>query len=230
MPGQAARLAFTLAEVLVTLGIIGVVSAMTVPTLMQNHQRKVYVTQLHKVYNEVSQAVEMYITDNNYLNLSESRIKNNADELNKFVKNYFKVVQDCDTRYVPCFESEYSSLKGDVVSTKNSICNVVVTIASGAAICWDSQAMDNVEDGDNILGSSNLVGQGGSIINIEVDINGKKGPNIYGRDIFMLYVDRNGNIFDKDYIENGNQADLNNKYITNGTFGKIMNEGWQMNY
>lgn len=46
----------------------------------------------------------------------------------------------------------------------------------------------------------------------------------------MLYVDRNGNIFDKDYIENGNQADLNNKYITNGTFGKIMNEGWQMNY
>lgn len=31
--------AFTLAEVLVTLGIIGVVSAMTVPTLMQNYQR-----------------------------------------------------------------------------------------------------------------------------------------------------------------------------------------------
>lgn len=38
---------FTLAEVLVTLGIIGVVSAMTVPTLMQNHQRKTYVAQLH---------------------------------------------------------------------------------------------------------------------------------------------------------------------------------------
>ena len=47
--------AFTLAEVLVTLGIIGVVSAMTVPTLMQNYQRQSYVTQLHKVYNEVGQ-------------------------------------------------------------------------------------------------------------------------------------------------------------------------------
>ncbi len=45
---------FTLAEVLVTLGIIGVVSALTVPTLMQNHQRKVFVTQLHKVYSEIS--------------------------------------------------------------------------------------------------------------------------------------------------------------------------------
>ena len=45
--------AFTLAEVLVTLGIIGVVSAMTVPTLMQNYQRQSYVTQLHKTYNEM---------------------------------------------------------------------------------------------------------------------------------------------------------------------------------
>lgn len=35
---------FTLAEVLVTLGIIGVVSAMTVPSLMQNYQRQSYVT------------------------------------------------------------------------------------------------------------------------------------------------------------------------------------------
>ena len=51
---------FTLAEVLVTLGIIGVVSAMTVPTLMQNYQRKSYVTQLHKVYNEIQQAAVMY--------------------------------------------------------------------------------------------------------------------------------------------------------------------------
>ena len=61
--------AFTLAEVLVTLGIIGVVSAMTVPTLMQNYQRKSYVTQLHKVYNELSQALVQYQNDNNALNL-----------------------------------------------------------------------------------------------------------------------------------------------------------------
>lgn len=56
---------FTLAEVLVTLGIIGVVSAMTVPTLMQNYQRDSYTTQLHKVYNEVSQAMLRVITESN---------------------------------------------------------------------------------------------------------------------------------------------------------------------
>ena len=40
------RAAFTLAEVLITLGIIGVVAALTLPTLIQNHQKQVYVTQL----------------------------------------------------------------------------------------------------------------------------------------------------------------------------------------
>ncbi len=62
---------FTLAEVLVTLGIIGVVSAMTVPTLMQNHQRKAYITQLHKVYNEFTQAAVMVLNDNNAINLTK---------------------------------------------------------------------------------------------------------------------------------------------------------------
>uniref|UniRef100_UPI0040269FDB prepilin-type N-terminal cleavage/methylation domain-containing protein n=1 Tax=Candidatus Stercorousia sp. TaxID=3048886 RepID=UPI0040269FDB len=55
--------AFTLAEVLVTLGIIGVVSAMTVPTLMQNYQKKSYVTQLHKVYNELHHSIVQLMTD-----------------------------------------------------------------------------------------------------------------------------------------------------------------------
>ena len=91
--------AFTLAEVLVTLGIIGVVSPMTVPTLMQNYQRQSYVTQLHKVYNEFGQAAERYKADNNLVSIREGRIIGNADELNAFLKRYFKVVKDCGGRY-----------------------------------------------------------------------------------------------------------------------------------
>lgn len=40
------KIAFTLAEVLVTLGIIGVVAAITMPTLIDNHQKKVAATRL----------------------------------------------------------------------------------------------------------------------------------------------------------------------------------------
>ena len=79
---------FTLAEVLVTLGIIGVVSAMTVPTLMQNYQRKSYVTQLHKVYNEVQQALLQYQTDRNAVDLKEAGLVG-ADAQIAFVKKIF---------------------------------------------------------------------------------------------------------------------------------------------
>lgn len=71
---------FTLAEVLVTLGIIGVVSAMTVPTLMQNYQRDSYTTQLHKVYNEVSQAMLRVITESNAVSLRESNFSKMAPD------------------------------------------------------------------------------------------------------------------------------------------------------
>ena len=48
------QVGFTLAEVLITLGIIGVVAAMTMPTLMTNYQKKSTATQLKKTYATIS--------------------------------------------------------------------------------------------------------------------------------------------------------------------------------
>ena len=45
--------AFTLAEVLITLGIIGIVAAMTLPTLIGKYQKKQTVTQLKKAYRDI---------------------------------------------------------------------------------------------------------------------------------------------------------------------------------
>ena len=50
--------AFTLAEVLITLGIIGVVAAMTMPTLVQNYRNHVVETKLQKVYTVMNQAIK----------------------------------------------------------------------------------------------------------------------------------------------------------------------------
>ena len=57
--GNNRKVAFTLAEVLITLGIIGVVAAMTMPTLMANHRKKVVETKLEKVYSVMNQAINM---------------------------------------------------------------------------------------------------------------------------------------------------------------------------
>ena len=51
--------AFTLAEVLITLGIIGVVAALTIPVLIANHKKQEVVTKLEKVYTVMNQAIKM---------------------------------------------------------------------------------------------------------------------------------------------------------------------------
>ena len=53
------RAAFTLAEVLITLGIIGVVAAMTMPVLIQKHKNQVTEARLKKFYSVINQAIIM---------------------------------------------------------------------------------------------------------------------------------------------------------------------------
>ena len=56
--------AFTLAEVLITLGVIGIVAAMTLPTLIQNYKKHVVETKLSKFYTTINQAVAMSTAQN----------------------------------------------------------------------------------------------------------------------------------------------------------------------
>lgn len=55
---------FTLAEVLITLGIIGIVAAMTMPALIQKHRRQVAETRLKKFYSVMNQAITLSEVDN----------------------------------------------------------------------------------------------------------------------------------------------------------------------
>ncbi len=57
------KLAFTLAEVLITLGIIGIVAAMTIPNLITNYQKKQTALEVKKAYTELNQILKMAIAD-----------------------------------------------------------------------------------------------------------------------------------------------------------------------
>ncbi len=89
---------FTLAEVLITLGIIGVVAAMTMPTLIANHQKEVVATSLRKAYAELNLALQMAISD--YGDVSTWDYST-ASEISlwaeKYIKPYFKILnaQNC---------------------------------------------------------------------------------------------------------------------------------------
>ena len=146
------RPGFTLAEVLVTLGIIGVVSAMTIPTLMQNHQRKTYVTQLHKVYNEFQQAAD-------------------------------------------CLADSYTNMNGGAVTSYSDTTAPCFVLASGAAICAKYKVSERevVNDSGVVVGIyidyiANLMGD------LIIDINGKQGPNVVGRDLFIAGIYSDGSV------------------------------------
>ena len=220
-------LGFTLAEVLVTLAIIGVVAAMTVPTLMQNYQKKSYVTQLHKVYNEFQQAMTQYMTERNALNLREAGI-NSQTAMNDFVTTHFKVVNSCLTaETTPCFENpaNYKKISGAVANAFDNEEGMMFTLASGASIRpW-------------------YANRGANFIIMVVDTNGMQGPNIYGRDFFDMCIDVNGNIdgcvlpapasfpLSSDVRDTAfNSSCLGNGAGIQGCFGKILNDNWEMNY
>ncbi len=55
---------FTLAEVLIVVGIIGIIAELTIPELVNNFQKQVVVTRLEKFYTNMTQAIKLSEIDN----------------------------------------------------------------------------------------------------------------------------------------------------------------------
>ena len=106
------KTAFTLAEVLITLGIIGVVAALTMPALIQNYNHSVTETRLKKFYSVMNQAILQSIVDNgevetwSYFNYDtrddEGNLVNQADKndesFQKYLAPYLKITQKKESK------------------------------------------------------------------------------------------------------------------------------------
>ena len=79
---------FTLAEVLITLGIIGVVAAMTIPTLMSTFAKQRTETQLKAFYSRINQTIKMSIADNGDPDGWVEERAYSYDEQVEFLKQY----------------------------------------------------------------------------------------------------------------------------------------------
>jgi len=180
-PKDGRKQAFTLAEVLITLGIIGVVAAMTLPTLIQKHQKKVTVTQLKKAYTELAQAIQLAEVQFGELatwHTPKSAFNNDILENNKnFAENYLfpsiKTVNRCIPSSDECWSDDIVNLNGVSLYNTNYLSNSIgnrvsfVTVSGYSVFFW-------------------LNANGGGMW-YWVDLNGpKKGPNKIGRDIFVF--------------------------------------------
>lgn len=189
--------AFTLLEVLITVGIIGVVSALTIPNLVKNYQRDAQVLQLRKTVTEIENALDMLITEEGKTSLGATSLSLDGG-VDRFISSKFKIIKTCEVRNRSCFASEpYVSIddsdSGSFTCSGNSY-----ILASSAAICANRASLVNIKasvDGADATPAQREV-QG---LNIElfIDVNGPQPPNIGGRDMFHVFIQPDGRIQDQ---------------------------------
>ena len=176
--------AFTLAEVLITLGIIGVVAAITIPTLINQYKKHVYYTQFRKAASQLEQALKLYQIDHGCEGdisacgtLQSGRLWIPV-EIPHFVEDlakYFNGAQLINDENV------------------DKLCSYEKILAKGGS--YDSYCIND----SGMQGNYAFKTPDGMLFNFAldegfghgsiVDINGPyKGPNEMGRDIFVFYM------------------------------------------
>ena len=177
------RVAFTLAEVLITLAIIGIVAAMTIPTLIANYQEKVTVTRLKKAYSVLSQAFTLAISEYGAPKYWASySYETDSDEtvtrlLAINIVKQLKVAKDCGYASDGCFpESAYQFLaSGNERDFENNEHYYKLILPDGFLVAIQGYPTIN----------SSIFGE------IWVDINGKAAPNTVGKDLFLFNFSSN---------------------------------------
>lgn len=183
------NLAFTLAEVLITLGIIGIVAALTLPGLIQKQNEKATVTALKKFYSSVSQAYmmaknEQGTADNWYSNETKGSAEANKIMFDNMSK-YLKISKACDTGRGCFADVMYKKIDGNNSfnwNTHTTTCKFITS--DGMSVFFYSYGNIPLNEGSGML--LNSYGA------ISVDINGFKKPNIMGRDMFSFILTKEG--------------------------------------
>ena len=160
---------FTLAEILVAMAIIGVVAALTVPSLSEAYKRRLLTTQLQRAYAEISQAAGTVMVSEMANDLKISKAIQNKNFIGKYL-----VVTNAREAFAPSYsmcghdKSEEFILRENMSENSDEYkCGVT---KAGASVCVDKFSQ-------GIL-----------------DINGDKSPNMIGRDAHQFSLNSNGTI------------------------------------
>lgn len=211
---------FTLAEVLITLVIIGVIAAMTIPTLINNTKKQEFVAGLKKANSVLSQAVYK-IGQNKGYPVGDYSFFSNVDFIDEFAK-VVSVTKICDGS--ACFPN-YSSYK--MLNNVNGLGltqDKSAVLADGQIIgylLWDER-FSNAAEGSGISDED----KNNSIGRVIIDVNGNKPPNVMGRDVFFFIL-----VNGKGFVPAGSESTADCNFSERGIVctAKVLREG-AMNY
>ncbi len=184
--------AFTLAETLVVMGIIGVVAALTIPNLNQSTGDREKVAKVKKIYANLTDAFGRATAvygpiDEWFINLPEGVTAHRrfADRMTEFMK----ISKNCGTGSGCFADGVYHQLDGGGDESPNTWTNEPkVLLADGTALDFYISS-DDCSDEWGATSDSPAAKSCGLIY---VDIDGSKGPNIMGKDYFDFYVTSTG--------------------------------------
>ncbi len=184
------KAAFTLAETLITLGVIGIVAAMTIPTLINNYQEKVTVTKVKKMYSTLNQAVKLAEVDNGPVITWDlpKNVNGGSQKLYEYLKPYLKVAKECvEDNSANCLDTslKYYYLNGSAwnnfIDYRNRI--YVRFILADGSLIWLRTGSDWCNELDSGTLTCGL---------FWYDVNGKDSPNRLGKDIFSFFLTPKG--------------------------------------
>ncbi len=232
--------AFTLSELLITLSVIGVISALTIPTLIKNYQKEAQTVQIRKLALDLVDAADMITTAEAKSRFASTSVFTDDDGIDNFLNQYFRLVRVCDSTDVSsCFFSgNYKTIDGNVYGNKTaaSYCNSkAYMLENSATIC-----ISIVRANSGPMIDINAAYK--PYLKILADTNGPEKPNIGGRDMFTFYLtkdgelrgkapsafagDAEGNLCNTDGVCNNCTSSPNGAYCLN----RLLSNNWEMNY
>ena len=182
-----------MAEVLITLGIIGIIAAMTFPSLVAKHQKYVTAISLKRTYNILQQAINRSVADHGevgewdlagirgYANISSTQKQKLLEQfVSIYIVPYFSKLRDVE--YTNFKDLGYEQILGIDGNPNTIIFNkfseyLILTDGTIIGITIDNSGNQGTEE-NPIYISTDLA--------FYVDINGKKNPNTVGKDIFLF--------------------------------------------
>ncbi len=175
---------FTLSEVLITMTIIGVVAALTIPTLNAHHQKVEYSTKLKKIYNVMNAAVSNAERDFNLPASKWANLNVSSEEyFNAYLKDY--LLASYSLKNQGATQNGYRIYLNDGTSVEF----LTYALSMVYTACKD-ECLQNL--GDSPTNELRCVAQcnagGKSCTGVIYDLNGDKGPNEHGRDLQRFYI------------------------------------------
>lgn len=193
---------FTLTEVLVTVAIIGLISALTMPSLSKYSQTTANAMKLKKCVQNLEQIFTVMIEQENVDDIFETSTwqyaEGSVDSFINCLQNYATIGYDesgVANLYGnnPIYSLLSSGKKGDVINNYGTFANYMPLVMEDGTFVFMRSYKKANNDVSVMLRRGTALSERAA--DIYIDVNGKNIPNTVGRDLFHFYLGQDGILY-----------------------------------